>query len=114
MLTVPFLTKLDPRGAVKGSRDPLGVQAIWTRFGRHVVGNLTTVSTSVRDFTTLLLGYHFAEVLASDSPGSELATFLKWEQLAAYARARGTSSAGRLESHAPALPPALPRLPRRL
>lgn len=88
MLTVPFLTKLDPRGAVKGSRYPLGVQAIWTRFGRHVVGNLTTVSTSVRDFTTLLLGYHFAEVLASDSPGSELATFLKWEQVAAYARAR--------------------------
>ena len=87
MLTVPFLTKLDPRGAVKGSRDPLGVQAIWTRFGRHVVGNLTTVSTSVRDFTTLLLGYHFAEVIAGEAPGSELATFLKWEQIAAYARA---------------------------
>jgi hypothetical protein len=87
MLTIPFLTKLDPRGAVKGSRDPLGVQPIWTRFGRHVVGNLTTVSTSVRDFTTLLLGYHFAEQLAAESPGSELSTFLKWEQLAAYARA---------------------------
>lgn len=87
MLTVPFLTTLDPRGAVKGSRDPLGVQSIWTRFGRHVVGNLTTVSTSVRDFTTLLLGYYFAEQLAADAPGSELATFLKWEQLAAYARA---------------------------
>ena len=87
MLTAPFLTKLDPRGAVKGSRDPLGVQPIWTRFGRHVVGNLTTVTTSVRDFTTLLLGYHFAELVAADAPGSELATFLKWEQLAAYARA---------------------------
>ncbi|MGO9708530.1 MAG: hypothetical protein ACLQBL_06695 [Polyangiaceae bacterium] len=87
MLTVPFLTKLDPRGAIKGSRDPLGVQSIWTRFGRHVVGNLTTVSTSVRDFTTLLLGYYFAEQVASDDPGSELGTFLKWEQLAAYARA---------------------------
>ncbi len=72
---------------MKGSRDPLGVQSIWTRFGRHVVGNLTTVSTSVRDFTTLLLGYYFAEQLGVDAPGSELATFLKWEQLAAYARA---------------------------
>jgi len=83
----PFLTALDSRAAVKGSRDPLGIQAIWTRFGRHVVGNLTTVSTSVRDFTVLLLGYHFAErVAASGETGTELATFLKWEQLAAYAR----------------------------
>lgn len=51
LLDVPFLTDLDSRAAVKGSRDPLGIQAIWTRFGRHVVGNLTTVSNSVRDFT---------------------------------------------------------------
>ncbi|MBA2360063.1 MAG: hypothetical protein H0V79_03825 [Actinobacteria bacterium] len=90
MLAVPFLTDLDSRAAVKGSRDPLGIQPIWTRFGRHVVGNLTTVSTSVRDFTTLLLGYHFAQQVAEDlGPGSELEAFLKWEQLAAYARAIG-------------------------
>jgi hypothetical protein len=88
MLTTPFLTDLDSRAAVKGSRDPLGIQQIWTRLGRHVIGNLTTVSTSVRDFTTLLLGYYFAARLADDlGPGTELATFLKWEQLAAYARA---------------------------
>lgn len=84
----PFLTDLDDRAAVKGSRDPLGIQAIWTRFGRHVVHNLTTVSSSVRDFTTLLLGYWFVErVAGAGAPGVELATFLKWEQLAAYARA---------------------------
>ena len=79
MLTQPFLTDLDSRAAVKGSRDPLGVQAIWTRLGRHVVGNLTTVSTSLRDFTTLLLGYHFAERVAEEG-GTEgdLATF-HWE-----------------------------------
>jgi len=88
MASVPFLTDLDSRAAIKGSRDPLGVQSIWTRLGRYVVGNLTTVSTSVRDFVTLLLGYHFAERVAADrGPGSELATFLKWEQLIAYARA---------------------------
>ena len=88
MLTTPFLTDLDSRAAVKGSRDPLGIQQIWTRLGRHVVGNLTTVSNSVRDFTTLLLGYYFAGQLADElGLGSELATFLKWEQLAAYARA---------------------------
>ena len=88
MLTTPFLTDLDSRAAVKGSRDPLGIQSIWTRLGRHVVGNLTTVSDSIRDFTTLLLGYYFAERLSNESgPGSELAVFLRWEQLAAYARA---------------------------
>lgn len=88
MLKTPFLTALDTRAAVKGSRDPLGIQQIWTRLGRHVVGNLTTVSSSVRDFTTLLLGYHFASRLAEElGPGSELSTFLKWEQLASYARA---------------------------
>lgn len=89
---------------MKGSRDPLGIQPIWTRLGRHVVGNLTTVTTSVRDFTTLLLGYYFAQRVAEDvGPGSELAAFLKWEQLAAYARAigngdrsfRGTERVGR-------------------
>lgn len=86
-LTVPFLTDLDPQAAVKGSRDPLGIQTIWARLGRHVVGNLTTVSTSARDFTTLLLGYYFAERVASEFGGDgDLPVFLRWEQLAAYAR----------------------------
>lgn len=87
MINNPFLTDLDSRAAIKGSRDPLGIQSIWTRFGRHVVGNLSTVSNSVRDFTILILGYHFAEQVAETAgPGSELETFLKWEQLASYAR----------------------------
>jgi hypothetical protein len=84
----PFLTELDSRAAIKGSRDPLGLQTIWTRFGRRVVGNLTTQTTSVRDFTTLLLGYHFVEeVVGADRPGEDVEVFLQWEQLAAYARA---------------------------
>ena len=88
MQETPFLTELDQRAAVKGSRDPLGIQQIWTRLGRRVVGNLTTVSDSPRDFTTTLLGYYFAEQIAAvTNPGTELATFLKWEQLAAYTRA---------------------------
>ena len=88
MLQSPFLTDIDSRAKVKGSRDPLGIQQIWARLGRHVVGNLTTVSNSVRDFSILLLGYHFAQQLADDlGPGSEVATFIKWEQLASYARA---------------------------
>jgi hypothetical protein len=87
-ILVPFLTDLDSRARVKGSRDPLGAQPIWTKYGRYVVGNLTTVSNSVRDFTTLMLGYYFAERIAGDAgPSSVLSTFLKWEQLAAYCRA---------------------------
>lgn len=84
---MPFLTDLDSRAAIKGSRDPLGVQSIWTRLGRHVVGNLTTVSTSVRDFTVTLLGYYFADRVAEETGISDdLRVFLRWEQLAAYAR----------------------------
>jgi len=87
VLKVPFLTDLDPQAAIKGSRDPLGIQPIWTRLGRRVVGNLTTVSTSVRDFTTTILGYYFAERVANEEDGdSDLGVFLRWEQLAAYAR----------------------------
>jgi hypothetical protein len=88
MLLRPFLTQLDSRAAIKGSRDPLGVQPIWTRLGRHVIGNLTTVSNSVRDFTVLLMGCYLVEAVA-DAGGTEgdVATFLKWEQLAAYSRA---------------------------
>jgi hypothetical protein len=88
MLLRPFLTQLDSRAAIKGSRDPLGVQSIWTRLGRHVVGNLSTVSNSVRDFTVLLVGCYLVEAVA-EAGGTEgdVATFLKWEQLAAYSRA---------------------------
>jgi len=88
MISRPFLTELDTRAAVKGSRDPLGIQQIWTQLGRYVVGNLTTVSDSVRDFTVLLFGYYYANLLAEElGKDSILSTFLKWEQLAGYARA---------------------------
>jgi len=91
----PFLTDLDSRAAIKGSRDPLGVQPIWSRLGRRVVANLTTVSNSVRDFTVLLLGYYFAERVAQGGgTDGDLSTFLKWEQLAAYARAHVNGERG--------------------
>ncbi len=84
----PFITELDSRAQVKGSRDPLGIQPIWIRFGRHVIGNLTNASNSLRDFTTTILGYYFAERVDKEKIGSAaLATFIKWEQLAVYARA---------------------------
>ena len=89
MQTVPFLTDIDPQAAVKGSRDPLGLQTIWSRLGRHVVGNLTTVTRNVRDFTTLLLGYYFAERVAGHGGADgDLNVFLRWEQMAGHARFR--------------------------
>lgn len=84
-----FLTDPDPRAEVRGSRDPLGLVPLWSRFGRHLVGNLTTVTTSVRGFTTTLLGYHFAREAqdqAGPEVGSTLDLFLKFEQLAGYCR----------------------------
>jgi len=85
---MPFLTDIDSRAAVKGSRDPLGIQSIWTYFGRKLVGNLTYAASSVRDYTVTILGYHFARQAAdAGCTDGDLAVFLKWEQLAAYARA---------------------------
>jgi hypothetical protein len=88
---MPFLTELDERAEVKGSRDPLGLVPIWSRFGREVVGNLTTVTGSVRGFTTLLIGLELADMLReqyrSDAP-QPLDAFLRFEQLAGYARVK--------------------------
>ena len=59
------------------------------------MGNLSTVSNSVRDFTIAMLGYHFAEQVAEKvGPGKDLETFLKWEQLAGYARASVNNEKG--------------------
>lgn len=89
MPTTPFLTELDERAKVRGSRDPLGVQPVWDAFGRGVIGNLSTVSNSVRDFKVLLLGYWFVGRLAGAEDAREsLNVFLRWEQLASFARAR--------------------------
>jgi len=85
----PFLTELDERARVKGSRDPLGYMSIWGGFGRRVVGNLTTQTVSVRGFTTLLLGYWFAERVRERPGGDDSSTldvFLRFEQLAGYCR----------------------------
>ena len=85
----PFLTLEDPNAKIKGSRDPLGVQPIWAAFGRHVVTNLTTQSSSVRGFTTLLLGRYFAAELVDRGMASRedaLDVFLRMEQISAFVR----------------------------
>ena len=84
-----FFTLEDPNAKIKGSRDPLGAQPIWTALGRHVVANLTTQTDSTRGFTILLLGRYLAERAIEDGRiGRELAldAFLRFEQIGAYVR----------------------------
>lgn len=99
----PFLTALDPRSAIRGSRDPLGLQPVWTSLGRELVGNLTTVTTSYRNFTSLLLAQFLADEAIARGLGGEADRcdlFLRAEQLVGYSRVAGKeeseASAGRI------------------
>lgn len=88
---MPFLSLLDDRAKPKGSRDPLGFELVWTHFGRKVVGNLTTITSSVENFTVALLGFYWAHQIHgnADKDSRERLireTFLRYEQLAAYLR----------------------------
>jgi hypothetical protein len=75
-----------PRGD-QGLPRPLGAQAVWAGLGRELIGNLTTVTSSVRNFTTLLVGLHLAERVAEKhADRSPEQAFLVSEQLAGYAR----------------------------
>ena len=57
---MPFITLLDDRARPEGSRDPLGFELVWSYFGRKVVGNLTTITSSIENFAVALLGFHWA------------------------------------------------------
>jgi hypothetical protein len=88
---MPFLSLLDDRAKPKGSRDPLGFELVWSHFGRKVVGNLTTITGSVENFTVALLGFYWAHQLHgnADTDNREKLireTFLRYEQVAAYLR----------------------------
>ena len=86
-----FLSLLDDRAKPKGSRDPLGFELVWTHFGRKVIGNLTTITSSINNFAVALLGFHWAEQqfghIDQDNRHQRIREyFLKYEQLAAYLR----------------------------
>ena len=72
-----FLTDIDSRAAIKGSRDPLRAQASRTLLGRHVVGELTSGTTSVRRLGGLLLGWWFTGKLAREAG---LSVFIRFER----------------------------------
>lgn len=85
----PFFTRLDPNKRIRGSRDPLGFTPVWTALGRKVVLNVSTVSTSLRGFTTLLIARYLCDKAVEEGriqPDSYTDAFLKIEQLIAYCR----------------------------
>lgn len=88
---IAFLSLLDNRAKPKGSRDPLGFELVWTHYGRLVIGNLTTVTSSLNNFAVALLGFRWAnEINVNVSPKDKQQrvreTFLRYEQLAGYLR----------------------------
>ena len=80
-----FLSLQDPRELPKGTRDPLGFEAIWTDYGRKVVQNLTTITGSIEEFLTALLGFYFAGENTENQKELE-ENFLRFEQVTGYLR----------------------------
>ena len=92
---MPFLSLLDERARPKGSRDPLGFELVWTHFGRQVVGNLTTITGSWRNFATALLGFHLSNELCRGVEPSQKQKklqehFIRYEQIAGYLKVIAT------------------------
>ncbi|MGC5332866.1 hypothetical protein [Micromonospora sp. DT62] len=85
-MVVVFLTELDPRARIKGSRDGLGAQPVWSAMGRPLIGNLTTVTRDLAGFITLLVGLRLAELSPAQDDAGRQAAFLVWEQMAGYVR----------------------------
>lgn len=88
-----IISLFDDRARPKGSRDPLGIEAVWTFMGRTVVGNLTTVTSNLENFIIALLCCYYA-----NSNWTKLdqvqEQFMRAEQLAAYLK---LINAGHLE-----------------
>ncbi len=79
-----FFTVLDDSLRPRGSRDPLGAELLWSRVGRRLVGNLTTVTAHLDNFILTLVGFH----LCGDARNGQTdwASFERFEQLTARAR----------------------------
>ena len=83
MLSV--LSLMDERSRPKGSRDPLGIEAVWSFMGRKLVGNLTTVTSNLDNFMVALLCCSHASATTDQLDLIQI-NYLRAEQLAAYLR----------------------------
>jgi len=91
-----FLSLLDDRAKPKGSRDPLGFELTWSYFGRRVIGNLTTITSSLDNFAVALLGFYWSNQLNESIEEQNRHkpirdTFLRYEQLVDYIRYFGNA-----------------------
>ena len=90
-----FFTALAPEARIQGSRDPLGFLPVWSRLGRRIVRNVTTVSGDLRGWTTLLVSVGMVQDLVAEGAveaASRDEVFFRAEQLVAFAReVHGTS-----------------------
>jgi hypothetical protein len=78
-----FFSATDPNYRIKGSRDPLGFQSLWSSAGHMTVKHLSTVSCNLRDFMILSYANYF---YGDRDPRGFIRFFLKFEQACAYAR----------------------------
>lgn len=86
-----FLSELDPDHKIKGSRDPLGFQTIWSGMGRKIIPNLSTVSSNLNDFRILCLAMYYWK--SRNYKEGFIPFFLRLEQAFAYVRwSRGDKS----------------------
>ena len=67
------LTARDDKLLSSGSRDPLGLEVIWTSFGARVVPRLSTISRGVGSFAAHLAHTWIVEEYLAARPGLELA-----------------------------------------
>ena len=83
-----LLSLQDDRIKPKGSRDPLGFELVWSHFGRKVVGNLTTITSSLENFSVATLGFYLTHRLLPNSTEQKhiMECFLRYEQVTAYLR----------------------------
>ncbi len=67
------LTTRDDKLLNSGSRDPLGLEVIWTSFGARMVPRLSTISRGVGSFAAHLAHTWIVEEYLAARPGLELA-----------------------------------------
>lgn len=89
-----FFSAIDTDFKAQSSRDPLGLQTIWTASARRLIPYLSTVSTDIIDFKILCLArYLWSEKEPNNEQG--FGGFLtKFEQACAFARYHATGAEG--------------------
>jgi hypothetical protein len=80
-----FFTQFDPDYKLKGSRDPLGFQSIWSNAGHKLIAHLSTVSSDLNDFQILTYAHYWYYKRSKDQNGF-VPFFIKLEQAFSYAR----------------------------